>query len=64
MATKLAMPVLALGGELATRDNMMKAMQQAATTVSGGSLAGCGHYLPEECPEEITARVLAFLAAK
>jgi pimeloyl-ACP methyl ester carboxylesterase len=64
METKLAMPVLALGGELGTRDNMMKAMQQAATSVSGGSLAGCGHYLPEECPDEISARVLAFLAGQ
>lgn len=64
METKLAMPVLALGGEMATRDNMLKAMQQAATTVSGGSVAGCGHYLPEECPDEISTRILAFLAEK
>jgi pimeloyl-ACP methyl ester carboxylesterase len=66
MQTKLEMPVLTLGGDLshATGDTMLKAMQQAATTVSGGSLAGCGHYLPEECPDEINTRILAFLAEK
>jgi pimeloyl-ACP methyl ester carboxylesterase len=61
--TKLPMPVLALGGEMATGDRMLGAMKTAADNVSGGSLAGCGHYLPEECPQEIAERVLRFLAA-
>lgn len=63
METKLAMPVLTIGGDIskATGDTMLKAMQGAATNVSGGSLAGCGHYLPEECPQEVTQRILDFL---
>jgi pimeloyl-ACP methyl ester carboxylesterase len=65
MVTKLAMPVLTIGGDIskATGDTMLKAMQSAATNVSGGSLAGCGHYLQEECPSEISTRILDFLAA-
>jgi len=34
---------------------------QAALDVQGGPLA-CGHYLPEEVPEELLAAVLPFLA--
>jgi len=66
LETKLAMPVLTLGGDItkATGDTMLKALQPAATNVSGGSLAGCGHYLPEECPQEVSARILEFLATK
>jgi microsomal epoxide hydrolase len=66
MQTKLAMPVLTIGGDLshATGDTMLKAMQSAATSVSGGAVAGCGHYLQEECPQEITSRILGFLAEK
>jgi pimeloyl-ACP methyl ester carboxylesterase len=66
MQTRLEMPVLTIGGDIskATGDTMLKAIQQAATNVSGGSLAGCGHYLPEECPQEISSRILEFLAAK
>lgn len=62
--TKLAMPVLALGGEKAVGENLMKAMIPAAVNVSGGSLAGCGHYLPEECPQDVESRILEFLTAK
>jgi pimeloyl-ACP methyl ester carboxylesterase len=41
---------------------MLKAMQQAANNVQGGAISGCGHYLAEECPQEVSARILAFLA--
>jgi pimeloyl-ACP methyl ester carboxylesterase len=66
METKLAMPVLTIGGDIskATGDTMLKAMQGAAANVTGGSLAGCGHYLPEECPQEVSARIAGFLASK
>ena len=26
----------------------------------GGSITGCGHFLPEECPDELTEAVLKF----
>ena len=63
MENKLAMPVLTIGGDIshATGDTLLKAMQQAAINVRGGSISGCGHYLPEECPKEVSARLLTFL---
>lgn len=66
MQTKLEMPVLTMGGDIskATGDTMLKALQPVAANVSGGALAGCGHYLQEECPQEVASRILAFLAAQ
>ena len=31
--------------------------------VQGGVLTGCGHFLPEECPTELTDAVLKFWQA-
>jgi pimeloyl-ACP methyl ester carboxylesterase len=58
--TPLAMPVLALGGESAVGDALRKAMATAATDVSGGAIANCGHYIPEEAPAELVRRFNAF----
>jgi pimeloyl-ACP methyl ester carboxylesterase len=60
---RLAMPVLALGGEFGTGDLPRMSMAPVAASLSGGVLAGCGHYVPEECPVELTERLLPFLAA-
>ncbi len=60
---RLAMPVLALGGEFGTGDLPRTSMAPVAASLSGGVLAGCGHYVPEECPVELTERLLPFLAA-
>jgi microsomal epoxide hydrolase len=58
--TPLAMPVLALGGDHAVGDALRQAMTTAATDVSGGSIAACGHYIPEEAPRELIRRFNAF----
>ncbi len=58
--TPLAMPVLALGGDHAVGDALRQAMTTAATDVSGGALAHCGHYIPEEAPRELARRFTAF----
>ena len=58
--TKLAMPVLALGGETGVGPAMLKTMQGVATDVRGVVLDGCGHYLPDEQPEKLAAEILAF----
>ncbi len=60
LGRKLKMPILALGGEGGLGTAMLESMQPAGTDVRGGELRGCGHFLPEECPEEFTSRVIDF----
>jgi pimeloyl-ACP methyl ester carboxylesterase/catechol 2,3-dioxygenase-like lactoylglutathione lyase family enzyme len=59
--TKLAMPVLALGGESGVGAGMFKTMQAVALNVRGNVLPGCGHYIPDEKPHEFASQVLTFL---
>jgi pimeloyl-ACP methyl ester carboxylesterase len=63
-AKRLTMPVLALGGSEGVGDALRATVATIADNVQGGSIAGpsigCGHFLPEECPDELTAAVLKF----
>jgi pimeloyl-ACP methyl ester carboxylesterase len=58
----LAIPVLALGGEHNYGPRIVAMLEEFATDVSGGSIADCAHWLPEERPIETADAVLAFLA--
>lgn len=58
---RLAMPVLALGGERGAGVFPEMAMRQLATEVTGGVIPEAGHWLLEEQPEAVHARLLAFL---
>ncbi len=62
--TKLTMPVLALAGETGVGDALHKTMEAVATNVRGEVLPGCGHYLPDEKPAELAAKVIAFFQAE
>lgn len=57
---KLAMPILALGGERGYGPRMVEAMRQFALDVTGGQVDGSGHYLPEEDPVRIGNELLRF----
>lgn len=57
---RLAMPVLALGGEGGVGGALLETIQSLDDDARGGVLAGCGHYLPEECPDELSRAVLDF----
>ena len=59
---KLPMPVLAIGGSESTATGPLETMKKVADNVSGGEIAGCGHYLPEECPEELLQRLNEFMS--
>jgi haloacetate dehalogenase len=62
---KITCPLLALWGAQAKLQawyDTLAVWREWATDVRGCSLP-CGHYLPEECPEETTAELLAFFAA-
>lgn len=57
----LTIPVLALGGEHSYGAQMVTMLKEFATDVKGGSIAGCGHWLPEERPDEVAEQLLRFL---
>jgi pimeloyl-ACP methyl ester carboxylesterase len=59
--TKLAMPVLALGARASLEEAVLTQVAQYATTVSGGVVEDSGHWIFEEQPAELTARLLQFL---
>jgi pimeloyl-ACP methyl ester carboxylesterase len=56
---KVQVPVVALGGEKAQGLQIRKMVEMVAANVDGGSIPDCGHFVPEECPEEILRHVLA-----
>jgi pimeloyl-ACP methyl ester carboxylesterase len=71
-AKRLTMPVLALGGSDGVGDALRATVATLGDRVQGGSIpgrpgpgagsadTGCGHFLPEECPDELTEAVLRF----
>src|SRR5271166_6257443 len=71
-AKRLTMPVLALGGSDGVGDALRATVATIGDRVQGGSIMprqqtghmngsdGCGHFLPEECPDELTEAVLKF----
>lgn len=63
-AKRLVMPVLAIGGSGGLRDVLHKTMQPLANDVQGAVLDDCGHFLPEECPDEFVRAVTGFWASR
>ncbi|HEX2432878.1 MAG TPA: alpha/beta hydrolase [Gaiellaceae bacterium] len=59
---RLPMPVLALGGEESGGENPANAMKLVADDVLGAVLAGAGHWVAEQAPEELLAALTEFLA--
>ena len=49
--------VIALGGEKAQGGRIAEMVALVAETVEGGSVPDCGHFIPEERPDEIVRRV-------
>lgn len=58
--TKLKIPVLALGGEVAAGAYMVHGWQQLAEQVSGGMVPNAGHWIVDEQPEVLTQKLLEF----
>ncbi|PWU57059.1 alpha/beta hydrolase [Micromonospora globispora] len=61
-ATKLPMPVLAVGARTSLGDQVAEQVRRYADTVTGEVVEECGHWLFEERPAEMAALVLPFLA--
>ena len=57
---KVQTPVLALGGAGSLGSTVAEQMQQVAQNVEEGVIENCGHFIPEEKPEELVRRFRAF----
>jgi pimeloyl-ACP methyl ester carboxylesterase len=59
---KLPMPVLALGGaeSWGRRMEVLESLQRVALDVRGGMIEDCGHFVPEEQPDELARRLIDF----
>ena len=64
MATKLAMPVLAVGGEKSFGATEAAVMRNAALDVTELVIPNSGHWLMEEQPEATIAAIREFLTSK
>src|SRR5262249_38796370 len=60
---KLAMPVLALGGEKSFGKTMAEVMRFAASNVQEGVVPDSGHWVMEENPNATITMIRAFLMA-
>ena len=58
---KLAMPVLALGGDHSFGTQMGDIMRLVASDVTTGVIKDSGHWVMEEQPGETTARIVEFI---
>lgn len=64
-AFKLAMPVLALGGDTGwgRGTEVLESLQRLGSDVRGGVIGNCGHWMAEEQPDALLVQLLPFLAA-
>jgi len=59
---KVKIPVVALGGEKGLGDKVLMVVRLVAIDVEGGVIADCGHFLPEERPDEVVRHIEALSA--
>ena len=61
---RLPMPALALGGARAEArgrgEEPLESLRAIASNVTGGAIAECGHFIPEEQPALLAERLLGF----
>ena len=59
---RLQTPVLTVGGDVALGSMMEPMLCSVADNVTGLVVANCGHYVPEEAPDELASALLDFFA--
>ncbi len=59
---KLTMPVLAIAGDVGVGPTMTSALEAVCSNLRGVVFEACGHYVPEEKPQQLLAELDRFLA--
>jgi pimeloyl-ACP methyl ester carboxylesterase len=59
MAAKITVPVVALGGEKGLGSKVGDMVAMVADKVEAHTLAGCGHFMPEERPRFVVDQIVA-----
>ena len=57
---RIKVPVLALGSEFGSAPDLYEAMKPLCENLQGGVIRNCGHYIPEEQPQDLATRMIAF----
>jgi len=60
--TRIKQRVVAIGGKKGLGDAVGKTVKLVAQNVTAETVADCGHFVPEECPEVVIKHVLALAA--
>lgn len=60
---RIACPVLTVGAEGGVGNLLGETLAPLAEDLTTRVLGDCGHYVPEECPEELVAELLSFWSA-
>lgn len=55
---KVKCRVVALGGEKGLGDDVGHSVRLVANHVEAYTLPACGHFLPEECPENVASYIV------
>ena len=58
----VAVPVVALGGEKGLGNAVGQGVRHVARHVTAETLPGCGHFVPEECPDAVIRHLRAMAA--
>jgi pimeloyl-ACP methyl ester carboxylesterase len=61
---KVAVPVVALGGDKSLGANVEKMLKLVAKNVEGEIVSNCGHFLPEEYPAVVVRHILAMASKR
>ena len=61
-AHQIRPPVLALGADVGSAPDMHERMKPLCENLSGGQIRACGHYIPEEQPEQLAQELLRFFS--
>jgi pimeloyl-ACP methyl ester carboxylesterase len=62
MTRRLALPVLAIGGEKSSGERTANTMSLVADDVQTAVISGSGHWVAEEAPEQLLAALRTFMA--